>query len=103
MTAWLLSGDEQTGNRLKIEPLYPDGAGWADLANSDPISDVFHAIEIFHTEFGQRPETMTTTLRTYHILLRHPLILDRCKFAGIMAPREDQLAAVFDVKNFVVL
>jgi hypothetical protein len=76
---------------------------WKDPANSDPLTDVFTAAERFVKQVGSVPNRLLVTLEVHHVLLKHPLMLDRvwnCRELRTLT-RED-LAAIFDVREYVV-
>ncbi len=76
---------------------------WRDQANSDPITDVFEAIDKFVQSHGTAPDRLWVPIRTHHDLLRHPLLLDRVlQYRELLTLSRADLADIFDVKEYVV-
>lgn len=77
---------------------------WDDDANSDPSNDIKDGILAIQESTGRRPNALTLDVKTYEVLKRHPLIVDRIKYTnGSTAPvNRNAIAAYLDLDNIFV-
>lgn len=79
---------------------------WDQFGTSDPISDVYNALENVRQQTGIIPNTIVIGIAVFRKLQNHPDILDRIKYQGSKAtPAEvtaQALAAIFQVNQVIV-
>ncbi len=78
---------------------------WSDFINSDPVAAVEAQRLVIGQAVSKYPNTFAVATPVHIMLRQHPRIIDRFKYTSLPQGflSNDQLASVFDVKNYWVL
>ena len=77
---------------------------WSDFSNSDPVAAVTAQRSTILLACTKEPNTLLMGYQVWLQLIQHPIILDRFKSQALPQgyPSDQQLAALFNVENFIV-
>ncbi len=87
-----------------MKNLISSGSAWDDytLTGVNPVSDILDGVSAVRNKIGRYPNTMIIGDSAYRILINHPKITDRIKYAGIAMANLANLKELLGIPNIYI-
>lgn len=87
-----------------MKKVISSGNAWDDYTISavNPINDILDAVSAVRNKIGKYPNTMIIGDSAYRVLINHPKLTDRIKYAGIAKASFANLKELLGIQNIFV-